>query len=268
MSEVKNLMVDAGGAKIPCAVFGKGEKCVVILPGVGDGLTTVEGKAAFLAPTYKDARKKYKIIMMSRRIPLPDKFTTKDMAGDIKLVMDALGIEKASIFGVSMGGMIAQYFAADYPERTEKLVLAVTAAKKTEEMENSGKEWLEYIEKGDGVGFMKSSVKNMYTEKYYKKNGWLCGLTGRFMMPKSYERYLRMWDACVSHNAVDSLCKITAPTLIIGGKEDRTVGTKASYELKEKIRGAELFMYEGFGHALYDEAPDFYKKVFDFIGDD
>ena len=261
-------MVDIEGAKVPCAVFGKGEKCVIILPGVGDGLTTVEGKAAFLALPYKEAAKKYKIIMMSRRIPLPEKFSTKDMARDIKLVMDSLGIEKASVLGVSMGGMIAQHFASDYPERTEKLVLVVTAAEKTKEIEKSGEEWLDYIEKGDGVGFMKSSVKNMYTEKYYKRNGWLCEITGRFMIPKSYERYLRMWDACILHNAVDCLDKITAPTLIIGGKEDKTVGAEASYLLKEKIPDAELFMYEGLGHALYDEAADFNKKVFDFIGDD
>ena len=45
MFNAKNLMLDIGGAKIPCAVFGKGKNNLIMLPGLGDGLTTVKGKA-------------------------------------------------------------------------------------------------------------------------------------------------------------------------------------------------------------------------------
>ena len=265
MSDIKNLMVDIGGAKVPVAVFGKGNRNMIMLPGVGDGLTTVQGKAAVLAMGYPNLRKKFRVYFMSRRIPLPGNFGTKEMAADLALVMDKLGIDKASVVGVSMGGMSAQHFAADFPEKTEKLILAVTTPKKSPEMDILGEEWLEFAKRGDGVALMRSSVKNMYTDGYYKKNGWLCEITGRFMMPKSYERFIRMGFACLEHDAESVLGNIKAPVLIIGGKEDRTVGPKGSYELAEKIPGAKLIMYEGMRHAVYDEEPDFNKKVLEFL---
>jgi pimeloyl-ACP methyl ester carboxylesterase len=53
--------------------------------------------------------------------------------------------------------------------------------------------------------------------------------------------------------------------LIIGGDEDRTVGVQGSYDLHQKIPESELFIYPGLGHAAYEEAKDFNKRVYDFI---
>ncbi|MBQ5321880.1 MAG: alpha/beta hydrolase, partial [Oscillospiraceae bacterium] len=114
MAYVKNLLVDIGGAKIPCAVFGKGKKNLILLPGLGDGLTTVKGKAIPMALMYREFMKDFTVYVMSRREPLPENFSTKDMAADVAFFMERMEIEKASVLGVSMGGMIAQHFAADY----------------------------------------------------------------------------------------------------------------------------------------------------------
>ena len=265
MSDIKNLTVEIGGAKFPVAVFGKGKRNIIMLPGVGDGLATVEGKAALLALNYPKLRKNFRVFVMSRRIPFPENFGTKEIADDMKTVMDKLGIEKADVIGVSMGGMIAQHFAAAYPERTEKLVLVVTTARRSKYMDIIGDEWLRMAKAGDGVALMRSSVKNMYTDGYYRKNGWLCEITGRFMAPKSYERFIRMGFACLEHDAQSVLKDIKAPALIIGGKEDRTVGGEESLFLAENIPGAELFMYEGLRHAVYDEAKDFNERVIEFL---
>ena len=265
MFNCKNLMVDIGGAKVPVAAFGKGEKNLIVLPGVGDGLTTVEGKAFFLMLGYPKLAEKFRVYFVSRRIPLPENFGTKEMAEDIARLMDSIGIEKASIFGVSMGGMIAQHFAADFPEKTEKLVLAVTTPKISPEMDILKDDWLSFAEKGDGVGLMRSSVKNMYTEGYYKKNGWLCEITGRFTMPKSYERFIRMGDACVKHDASAVLKNISAKTLVVGGEEDITVGAEGSRILAREIPDAKLILFPGMRHAVYDEEPEFNKAVFEFL---
>ncbi len=265
MFNAKNLMVEIGGGKVPVAAFGKGEKNLILLPGVGDGLTTVEGKALPLALSYRKLAEKYRVYVMSRRIPIPENFGTKEMAEDMAKTMEALGIKKATVLGVSMGGMIAQHFAAGFPEKTEKLVLVVTTPKKSSEMNVLEKDWLEMAKKRDGVALMRSSVKNMYTEGYYKKNGWLCEITGRFMMPKSYERFIRLSFACLEHDATAVLKDIKAPVLIIGGEKDRTVGAEGSRILAREIENSKLLMYPGLGHALYDEAPDFIEKVMEFL---
>ena len=265
MFVIKNLLVDIGGAKIPCAVFGKGKKNLIILPGLGDGLATVKGKALPMALMYREFMKDFTVYMMSRREPLPADFSTKDMAEDIALFMEKQGMEKASLLGVSLGGMIAQHFAADFPEKTEKLILVVTAPKKNEIMENCISEWVEEAKKGEGAALMESNVRNMYSDEYYRKNRWLTPITGKIAVPKDCGRFIEMAKACLSHNAESSLGKIKAPTLIIGGTEDRTVGAKASEILAREIPGAKIFMYEGLRHAVYDEAKDFNKRVLEFL---
>ena len=66
-------------------------------------------------------------------------------------------------------------------------------------------------------------------------------------------------------NAHEDLYRITCPTLIIGGDDDKTVGIEASYEMKTRIAGSELYVYPGLGHAAYEEAKDFNQRVFDFL---
>ena len=63
----------------------------------------------------------------------------------------------------------------------------------------------------------------------------------------------------------DRIGEITAPTLVLGGERDKIVGGFASYEIAERIPGAKLHMYEKYGHSAYDEAPDFNKRLFDFL---
>ena len=74
-----------------------------------------------------------------------------------------------------------------------------------------------------------------------------------------------MAKACLEHDAFSVLKDIKAPTLIIGGSADRTVGAEASKILAAEIPGSEIFMYEGLRHAVYDEAADFNKRVMEFL---
>ena len=93
MFGIKNLMIDIEGAKIPCAVFGKGKKNLIMLPGLGDGLATVKGKALPMAFMYKEFMNDFTVFIMSRREPMRDNFSTKDMAADVALFMERMGIE-------------------------------------------------------------------------------------------------------------------------------------------------------------------------------
>ena len=73
-----------------------------------------------------------------------------------------------------------------------------------------------------------------------------------------------MAESCVTHDAYESLDRIACPTLVIGGTDDRIVTGKASEEIAERIPSGNLYMYEGLGHGLYEEAPDFWQRVADF----
>ena len=245
--------------------FGTGKKNLIMLPGLGDGLRTMKGTALPMALYYHSLAREFTVYMFSRKGKLSQGCTTRDMARDLAEAMEELEIQSACVVGVSMGGMIAQHLAIDYPERVEKLVLVVTAARENPVLLESLDEWISCALRDDHRALMDSNLRRIYSEEYYRKNKWMVPVTGALTKPKTYDRFLIMAEACRTHNAFDSLHTITAPTLVIGGEKDNSLGGDASREIAGAIRGAQLRMYPQWGHGLYEEAGDFLQTVKDFL---
>ena len=245
--------------------FGTGQRVLIILPGLGDGLKTVGGTAVPMAVMYRMFAKDFTVYMFSRRADLPVGHTTREMARDLADAMDTLCIAKADILGVSMGGMIAQWLAIDYPERVGKLILTVTAARPNGVLEESIKEWMEQAKSGDHSALMDSNLKRIYSERYYRQNKWMIPLLGVLTKPKSYGRFLILAEACLNHDAYTELSNMKAPTFVIGGGKDQAIGPDAAGELAKHIPGAVLKVYPQWGHGLYEEAKDFNAAVLDFL---
>lgn len=245
--------------------FGRGEKTLIMLPGLGDGLRSIYGMALPMALMYRMYAKDYTVYMFSRKDKMPRGCTTEDMALHVKQAMDMLGIEKAHILGVSMGGMIAQHLAADFPEKVEKLILTVTAARPNPVLTESVTLWMGQAAAGDHTALMDSNLERIYSLEYYRKNKWMVPILGVATKPKSYERFLVMAQACLDHNAYGKLSSITAPTLVLGGGKDETLGSDAAAEIAQAIDGAVLKVYGPWGHGLYEEAPEFNRDVLEFL---
>ena len=245
--------------------FGNGQRVLVILPGLGDGLKTVRGTALPMAWMYRMFAKDFTVYMFSRKSPLPQGHSTRDMARDLKEAMDALGISKADVLGVSMGGMIAQWLAIDYPEKVSKLILAVTSARPNAILTASLEEWMAQAKNDDHMALMESNLRKIYSESYYRKNKPLLPLLSKITKPKSYDRFLIQAEACLNHNTFGLLPTIASPTLIIGGEQDLALGCDASREMAQVIPNAQLKIYPQWGHGLYEEAPDFNQTLLNFL---
>ena len=261
----KNKSVKIGNTSMGYAVFGNGEKNLVMIPGLGDGLRTDKKMAVIYALLYGKFAKDYTVYVLSQKNVMPDRYSTGKMARDVREAMGILGIDKADVIGVSLGGMIAQNLAADYPEVVNKLVLVVSAAKRNQYTQAAISGWIEMAKRGDYRKLMVDSLKKMYTREYLEKNKWMIKAAGKFGKPVSYERFVTMAYACINHDAYEKLEKIQAETLVIGGELDRTLGAKGSRQLAEKIPNATLKMYPQYGHALYEEAKDFNQVVLEFL---
>lgn len=261
----KNGTVKIGETTMDYIRFGTGNRILVMLPGLGDGLRTVKGTALPMALMYRAFAKDFTVYAFSRRDMLPEGYTTRDMARDQAEVMDLLGIESADIFGVSMGGMIAQHLAIDYPEKVDKLILTVTSDRPNPVLRESVNEWVSLAKSGDHTAFMDSNVRRIYSEDYYRRNRWLVPVMGRLTKPKSYDRFFAQADACLTHDAYESLGKIQSVTLVIGGEKDMALGGDASREIAERISGAQLLMYDRWGHGLYEEEKTFNQVVKNFL---
>lgn len=261
----KNGCVNIGDTDMDYVSFGYGSKTLVLLPGLSDGLVTVKGKALLLAKPYRIFFKNYTVYMFSRKNKMPEGYSIRDMAADQARVLQKLGITKACVMGVSQGGMIAQYMAIDYPEMIEKLVIAVSAPKVNEVIQDCVGRWIQFAEQGDHKSLMVDIAEKGYSEKYLKKYRTLYPILGKIGRPENYNRFFINANAILGFDAYEELDKIACPTYIIGGNEDKTVGVKASYEMKDKIKDSELYIYKGLGHAAYDEAKDFNGRIYEFL---
>ena len=261
----KNGTLKIGGTTMDYIRFGSGERILVMLPGLGDGLRSTKGTTLPMAFMYREFAKDFTVYAFGRKNVLPEGYTTRDMARDQAEAMEQLGISKADIFGVSMGGMIAQHLAIDYPGKVGKLILTVTSARPNPILAESIEEWVSCAKRGDHTGLMDSNVRRIYSEDYYRKNKWLVPIMGKLTKPKSYDRFFVQADACLTHDAYESLKQIKAPTLVIGGEKDLSLGGDASREIAAAIPDVELRMYDQWGHGLYEEAKDFNRVVLDFL---
>ena len=262
---MKNGILQMEDATMDYISFGKGGRVLIILPGLGDGLRTVKGTALPMALLYRAFGKAFTVYAFSRRNALPQGFTTRDMARDLARAMEQLGIEKADVFGVSMGGMIAQHLAIDYPQKVGRLVLAVTSARSNPTLEASIGEWVACARSGDHVGFTDSNMRLIYSDAYYRKNRWTVPLVGLLTKPKTYDRFYIQADACLTHDTFAALPQIQVETLVVGGEQDKALGGEASKEIAARIPGARLHMYSRWGHGLYEEATDFNATVLQFL---
>ena len=242
-------------------VFGKGERHLILLPGLGDGLKTVRGTALPFAWMYRIFAKDFRVWVFSRRNDLSQGCTTRDMARDQAEAMEKLGIARADIIGISMGGMVAQHLAADFPGLINRLVLVVTAAEPNPMITEAIRIWSDMARRQDYGALMADTGARMYSEKYLRKNSWMFPLTGKLTAPRSNRRFLLMANACAEHNAMARLTAIQSPALVIGGKKDKTLGGDPSRQIAAQIPGSTLRMYPELGHSLYEEAPDFNAYV-------
>lgn len=264
-SQFRQVIVD--GEKMNYIEFGKGKKPLIILPGLGDGISPVHGQlqATTFALSYKQFAQKFRVYLFSRKNCLNEGYSTRDMAKDQAEAMKTLGISGASVMGVSQGGMIAQYLAIDYPDLIDKLVLAVTLSKQNEIIQEVVNGWIEMAKRKDYKSLMIDTAEKSYSEKYLKKYRLPYPLLGRIGKPKDFNRFLIQAASCIQHNSYPELDKIACHTLIVGGNDDRIVSANASLELAEKIKNSELFLYNGLGHATYEEATDFNNRVLNFL---
>ena len=82
--------------------------------------------------------------------------------------------------------------------------------------------------------------------------------------PKDVNRFILLAKSCLTCETYEELDKIKCPVFVIGGKKDNVVGENASKEIADKLK-CEMFLYENMGHAAYEEAMDFNKRVLNFL---
>ena len=265
MSSTKGKTLYFNEKSMDYVTFGKGKKSLVIIPGLGDGLQTVKGKALLFSLSYRLLAKRYKIYVFSRINELRQGYTTRDMAADVAEAMEAMNLDMAYVMGISQGGMIAQWLAVDFPVKVQKLILAVTTAKLSQLAKERIEHWQKLSQSGNVRDLMLDIAYHSYTQKSYPKWRFLSTIMGRLGRIKDEKRIAIQSQSCLEHDSLEVLKEIQCPTLILGALEDDVIGVKGSKELAKAISSCQLLILKHSGHALYEENKAFQGAVCEFL---
>ena len=172
-------------------------------------------------------------------------YTLNDMASDTVAVMDVLDINKAHIVGASMGGMIAQVVAAQYPQRTRSLVsiMSTTGSPQLPPPSAEASESLLGVTTDDRAAAERREA-----------------MVARGFYPQSMGR--QMMAVFKTGDRSDAVATITAPTLVIHGAEDILLPPQHGAHTAQLIGGSELVVYDSMGHNIPDEVlPKLLQKM-------
>ena len=195
--------------------------------------------------------------MMSGK-PVNVPYTLHDMAADAMGLLDALGIAKAHIVGASMGGMIAQLIAADYPERTLSLTSIMSTTgnptlppAKPEAMavltnRPPSPDLATMIDFGVAAARIVGSPG--YPQDEQRLRTRVKADFERSFAPTGFGRHIAAVVATGDRRA--KLATVTAPTLVIHGDADPLVPVEGGHDTAANIKGAELMIIPGMGHDL------------------
>jgi len=219
-------MVEKGrfGNGIPYVRFGKGEITLLVFSG-GPGNDLPSGfMLRMFTRGFKGLAKKYLIYMMTRKLGLPEGYTTRDMSEDYaNVIRTEFNGCPADVNGVSYGGLIAQHLAADHPELIRRLVIAMAAyrvGKEGKELEMSYAELMSQGKIKDAFNTMFPIFNIGGIKKYLFK--FFMWVFGSFIWKKPTNPLDLVVEAKAesNHDTKNRLAEIKVPTLVIAGEED------------------------------------------------
>jgi 3-oxoadipate enol-lactonase len=178
---------------------------------------------------------------------------------DAVALLDRLGIERAHVFGLSMGGMIAQELALRHPDRVDRLVLGCTHCGGRRAIPPGPEVQAAFgVETRDWEGRIRTLAPFGLSERFKAAHpdDFEAFLVRKARDAQPYEAYRRTLGAILRHDSFDRLPGIRHPTLVLTGSDDVVVPVANAELLARTIPGAELGIIPGAGHLFYVEEPD------------
>jgi pimeloyl-ACP methyl ester carboxylesterase len=198
-------------------------------------------------------------------------YTTEAMADDAASVLDAAGVDRAHVYGFSLGGMVAQQLALRHAGRVESLVLGATHAGGRRAIAPDS-EVLDFFRRRPGLPHEEAawaSVPYNYGPVCRRRHGSRIAedVARRLAHPFPAAAYSAQLYAARLHNCLGRLSRIEAPTLVVHGRHDRLIPVGNAELTTAHMPDARLEILEGCGHVYPTENPDVDETVASSIGE-
>lgn len=182
-------------------------------------------------------------------------------ADDLAALLDALGIGRAHIAGISYGGEVAQAFVLAYPGRVRSLILADTVSEVGPELRIAIESWLAEARRGDPDAFFATTAPWNFSPAFIAANPKLLAAARQRYAQLDYPAVVRLCECFLDVDFTGRLGEITAPTCIIVGDRDILKGPDYAQILRRGIPHAEYHLLAGAGHASCWERPAEFNTV-------
>jgi 3-oxoadipate enol-lactonase len=261
VAAVRNFAQTKDALKLRYEIRGQGEPLALIMGFGGSGRAWGE---AFLTAI----ERRFRILLIDNRgtgesDPAEREFTLADMAADIAAVLDHAATPHAHIFGVSMGGMIAQEFALSYPERTRGLVLGCTNCGASHSIQADpaaianlipapGMDPIEQARRAFSVACGKAFLNSERGQSILTQ---AIAEMGNYPITPM-QTFMRQGQAIGGFDSFARLGQIKAPTLIIHGDDDSIIPYANADVIHGAIAGSKKHTLNAAGHIFFLEMPD------------
>ena len=262
MNPVQVRTVHTARMDMDYVIFGEGRKSFVILPGIS--IKPITLSAAALEGGFRRFTEEYTVYVFDRRTGLADGCTVEEMADDTADAMAALGISGAYVFGASQGGMMALVLAARYPALVNRVIAASASAHLEGEYAALMAEWERLARAGSAQALNRSMFGNLYTRAYLDKFRDAIAAVENDGTAGELARFAAMAHACLTFDFREELANVRCPVLVPCAEGDTVLGADASRLIAARTGGT-LVVYPDYGHAVYDEAPDFLDRIREFF---
>ena len=254
--------VTANGARIEYFKYGEGKRTLVVLPGLA--VKSVLLYKDMVADALGLFGEGFEVYVFDRRLNLPDSYSVEDMARDYIAAFESLGLKDVAIYGISQGGMIALTLTLLRSDLVSALVLGSTSARLSDESKPVINAWNTLSSAKDESGLIDSFIKYAYSPAFVDQFGPMIADSLKGITDEEFKRLSILTGRMNEYDVYSRLGEIKCPLLILSGDEDAVLGNNAAAELSE-IKGSECYIFKGFGHAVYDENPEFKERARDFL---
>ena len=267
MSEELVQCVRTGGFEMEYAKFGNGPRPLVVIPGLA--IKSVMKSASSLQVPYKMFTEDFTLYFFDRRKDVGSGYSLEDMARDQVLAMQTLGLSDVALYGVSQGGMVAQHIAATHPELVWKLVLGCSTSKpEPQQLEIIGN-WARLARAHDREGLVDAFIRDCFSVKFAERYSRALRAMYKDVSDAEMDRFAIFARECDNVDTGDMLADVRCPVLVLAASEDRVVLPVASDKIVDKLSATgvpcEYEVFEGYGHAVFDEIKEYKDRILEFL---
>lgn len=193
-------------------------------------------------------------------------YTMELHADDLAALLDALGVERAHVGGISYGGEVAMTFALRYPDRVQSLVLSSTVSHSEPALRLVIEGWMRAAALHDPDLFFEVTVTDNFSEAWIAANQPTLDLARQRYATLDFDAVIRLCECFLAYDIRESLGQIAAPALVMVGEHDRLKHRDYAEIIVAGIPGAELVLIPHAGHAACWERPgEFNTAILGFL---